>query len=306
MGGPYPSTTAALGGVPTVGVDVPIDSVFIVLFALSAIGHMFIYQTNRKRGHIFRVSLPLFGFSMARIVSNILRIAWATHKTNIRLGIATTIFFNAGTLILYVVNIVFGQRLLGAACPRVTSHKVFKAVFTGLYVLVGLSLAAVITSIVQSFYTRSTYIHMVDRDIQLTAITYLFVLSCIPYFLIIAFLRAARKNVPAKLGSGSWTSKLVVLLVGTSLCGLIAGFKCGTSWETPRPRTDPAWFDAKWAFYVFGFVPELLVSYTYIVMRVDRKFYVPKSSQQKQSLEERPISESDEEFGSGNLTESKR
>lgn len=304
MGGPYASTTAALGGVPTVGVDVPIDSVFIVLFALSAVGHMSIYQTNKKRSQIFRVSLPLFGFSMARIASNVLRIAWATHQTDIRLGIATTIFFNAGTLILYVVNIVFGQRLFGAARPQVTTHKIFKAVFTCLYVLVGLSLAAVITSIVQSFYTRSTYIHKIDRDIQLTAITYLFVLTCIPYFLIIAFLVAARDRVPAKLGSGSWTSKIVVLLVGTSLCVLIAGFKCGTSWETPRPRTNPAWFDAKWAFYVFGFVPEILVSYTYIVMRVDRKFYIP-GSQQKQSSE-KPFSESDDESGLSGLTESKQ
>ncbi|KAK6001676.1 hypothetical protein QM012_002166 [Aureobasidium pullulans] len=304
MGGPYVSSTAALGGVPTVTTDIPIDSVFIVLFALSAIGHMTIYQTNKKRGHIFRVSLPLFGFSMARIISNVLRIAWATHETNIRLGIATTIFFNAGTLILYVVNIVFGQRLLGAACPRVTAHKAFKAVFTCLYVLVGLSLAAVITSIVQSFYTRNTYIHMIDRDIQLTAITYLFVLSCIPYFLIISFLVAGRKAVPVKQGSGTWTSKVVVLLVGTSLCVLIAGFKCGTSWETPRPRTEPAWFDAKWAFYVFGFVPEILVSYTYIVMRVDKIFCAP-ASKQSQPLQ-RPVSESDEEFGLGGLTEIKQ
>lgn len=304
MGRPYASTTAALGGVPAVGVDVPIDSVFIVLFALSAVGHMFIYQTNRKRGHIFRVSLPLFGFSMARIVSNVLRIAWATHQTNVRLGIATTIFFNAGTLILYVVNIVFGQRLFGAACPKVTSHRIFKAIFTGLYILVGLSLAAVITSIVQSFYTRSIYIHMIDRDIQLTAITYLVVLTCIPYFLIVAFLVAAKKNIPTKLGSGSWTSKIVVLLVGTSLCVLIAGFKCGTSWETPHPQTNPAWFDAKWAFYVFGFVPEILVSYTYIVMRVDRKFYIP-ALQRKQSSEA-PFSESDEKSGLGGHTESKQ
>lgn len=41
-------------------------------------------------------------------------------------------------------------------------------------------------------------------------------------------------------------------------------------------------------------------------MRVDKKFYVAKSSQQKQLSEAGPISESDEESGPGNLTEPKK
>lgn len=39
-GAPYPPTTAAVGGMPTVGVDVPISSVLLVLFMIGAAGHM--------------------------------------------------------------------------------------------------------------------------------------------------------------------------------------------------------------------------------------------------------------------------
>lgn len=39
-GPPYAPQTAAVGGVPTVGVDVPITSVFLFLFVCGAVGHM--------------------------------------------------------------------------------------------------------------------------------------------------------------------------------------------------------------------------------------------------------------------------
>ena len=94
--GPYPPTTASLGGLPTVGVDVPLCAVFLVLYIIGAVSHMTILQVNLRRGHKFVISGLLFGFCMSRLVTMILRIVWATRPTNLRLGIASNVFVYAG------------------------------------------------------------------------------------------------------------------------------------------------------------------------------------------------------------------
>lgn len=72
-GPPYAPRIASVGGRATVGVDVPISAVFLVLFAIGAAGHMTIFQINRRRGHKFIMSALTFGFCMARIVTMIMR-----------------------------------------------------------------------------------------------------------------------------------------------------------------------------------------------------------------------------------------
>ena len=72
-GPPYPPMTASLGGVPTVGLDVPICAVFLVLFIIGAVSHMSIFLANKKRSHKFIISGMMFGFNMARIVSCTMR-----------------------------------------------------------------------------------------------------------------------------------------------------------------------------------------------------------------------------------------
>jgi len=71
-GPPYAPTTAAVGGVPSISVDVPISAVFMFLYILSAIGHMTIFQINKRRGQKFIMSGMMFGFSVARTVTMIL------------------------------------------------------------------------------------------------------------------------------------------------------------------------------------------------------------------------------------------
>lgn len=71
-GPPYAPTTAAVGGIPSTGVDVPIASVFIFLYLLAAAGHMTIFQLNRRRGHKFIMSGLMFGFCMARTTTMVL------------------------------------------------------------------------------------------------------------------------------------------------------------------------------------------------------------------------------------------
>lgn len=286
-GPPYAPTTAATGGVPTVDVDVPICAVFIVLFILGAIGNMTLLQLNLRQGHKFILSGLMFGFCMARIVTNIMRIVWATRPHNVRVAIAANIFTNAGVLLLYIVNLLFAQRMLRAAHPTVGWHRALRLLFTAAYIVIILALAMVITAIVQSFYTLNMRTRNIDHGVQLGAITYLVVLAALP-LIIVPLVWAVPSKAPlddfGKSGlrpfkfSNSWRTKTLVLLLGTALIATDAGFRTGVAWSPARPQNDPAWYHAKWCYYFFNFVLEILTIYLYLLFRVDQRFYVPDGS----------------------------
>lgn len=96
---------------------------------------------------------------MARVLTCVLRIVWATKPHDIQVAIASQIFFNAGILIIYIVNILFAQRILRALHPTVGWHQGLRIVFRIIYVLIGCALVMIITLIVYSFYTLSPTIH---------------------------------------------------------------------------------------------------------------------------------------------------
>lgn len=278
MHAPYPPKTAAVGGRPTVGVDVPITAVFLFLFMIGAAGHMTIFQINKRRGHKFVMSAMTFGFCMARIVTMIMRIVWACYPNDVQIAIAAMIFVSAGVLILFIINLIFAQRVLRAAHPHFGWHKVLSKIFLGLYILVGLMLATVITATVQSFYTLSKNIHQIDRDLQLAAGTYLLFIAFLPIPMVVLGFVVPRKTRVEKFGKGRWRTKIAILLTSAALLTTGAGFRIGTSFMNPRPVNDPAWYHAKWCFYFFNFTIEIVVVYLYILVRVDRRFHIPNGS----------------------------
>jgi uncharacterized membrane protein YedE/YeeE len=275
---PYPPKTASIGGVPTVSVDVPISAVFLFLFILGAVGHMFILQTNLRKGHKFIMSGLMFGFCMVRNVTCIMRIVWACYPHDVKVAIAAMIFVNAGVLILLLINVVFAQRVVRAAHPHFGWHRAFHWTFIGLYVLILLMLAVIITATVQSFYTLNPNTHRIDRDLQRTTGTYFMFISFLPLLMVIVGLIIPRKTHVQKFGSGRWRTKIWILLTTTTLLCLGAAFRCGTQWKNLRPINDPAWYDNKWCFYFFNFTMEIIVVYLYILLRVDRRFHIPDGS----------------------------
>ena len=275
MGAPYPSQVAGLGGLPTILPDVPICAVFLTLYLIGAASHMTILQVNLRRSHKFIMSGLLFGFSMARIVTMIMRIVWARFPHDVRVGIAAGIFINAGVLILFIVNLIFTQRILRAAHPHIGWSKGLKVLFTVLYAGIGLMLCMVIASTVQSFYTLKPHDHRIDLDLQRTASCYLLFVAFLPIPLILFGLVLPRKTRLEKFGTGRWRTKVRILLLASALLTTGAGFRTGTAFMSPRPRTHPYWFDSKACLYIFDFTLEIIVLYLYVVVRVDKRFYVP-------------------------------
>jgi MFS family permease len=283
QGPPYAPSTAGIGGLPDYTTDIPITSVFMLLYVLGAATHMTILQLNRRRGHKFLASGALFGFCMTRLVACAMRIAWATHSTSVPIAIAANVFLNAGVIIIIIVDLIFAQRILRASYPKMGWSRALRVAFRLYFVSIVLMLAALITSIVQQSYTLDGNIRRIDRDIQLVGTTYNSAAAFAPVPVILVALLVPRlqmggwktKSRPIdKPGVGRWRTKVRVLLLGSLLISLGAGFRCGVLYA-PRPANDPAWYHSKACFYCFNFTVEILVIYTYAIMRVDRLFHIP-------------------------------
>ncbi|KAJ5584867.1 uncharacterized protein N7459_004667 [Penicillium hispanicum] len=278
MGGPYAPTTASLGEVPTVHVDIPICAVFLVCFLSAGIGHITILRRNLSRGHKFIPSGVTFGFCMSRVVANIIRISWACRPTNVRLALAAQIFVAAGVLLLFILNLLYAQRMLRAAFPRLGWARPVSWAFKLLYVLVLCSIIMMITVIIQSMYTLNANTRRIDRDVQLYGVTYFAIVSFLPLPLVSAVLLFSRGRQVEHPGSGSWRAKgFIVLLVGFLLC-LGASWRAATTWMPLTSAMHPPWYDHKACFYVFDFGIDLSVVLIFLFGRVDQRFWVPNGS----------------------------
>lgn len=278
MGGPYAPVIAQLGGRPTKDVDVPICSVFLAAFLGFGICHMVLFRRNLARGHKFIPSAVTFGFCMSRVVANVTRIAWACYPNNISVAIAAQIFVAAGVLLLFILNLLYAQRMMRAAFPAFGWSRPVSWAFKVVYVLVVITIIMLITVIIQSMYTLDANTHRIDRDIQLYGVTYFAIVSFLPIPIVTLVLLFAKEKHVAPFGSGSWRTKgLIVFVAGTLLC-LGASFRAGTIWMKPHPIYDPPAYMHKACFYVFNFGIDLSVVIIFLFSRVDKRFHVPNGS----------------------------
>ncbi|KAL8704468.1 MAG: hypothetical protein Q9201_002384 [Fulgogasparrea decipioides] len=278
-GPPYPPTTASLGGLPTKGVDIPISSVFLLLFLVGAISHMTIFVTNYRRNHKFIISGVIFGFCMTRITAQVMRIVWACRPRNVKVALVANIFTAAGVLLLFVTNLLFAQRVFKAMHPRSGWHSIFTYSFTALYVLIVLTLAMLITSVIQSSFTLNSNTKRIDRDILLYGQTFFAVVSFLPIPIVIIGLLMPRRSRLEKFGRGRWRHKIWILLASSAALCLGASFRAGSNYAGgKRPITNPARYQSKACFYIFNYAIEIVVVFLYILVRVDERFWVPNGS----------------------------
>ncbi|EFY99003.1 DUF3112 domain protein [Metarhizium robertsii] len=278
MGPPYPPQGASLGGAPTNSVDTPLSSVFIALFVASAALNMTIFQRNRRRGHKFILSALLFGFSMARISANVMRIVWANYPHDVSIAIAATILTNAGVLLLFIVNLVLSQRILRAHQPRVGWSKPASLAFKLLYAAVAALLVMVIVSTVYGFYTLDAHVRSQLRDIQLFAVTFLAVLAFLPIPIVALAVLLPRHGPVDHFGTrGRMRSRVLLVLFTATLLAFGAGFRAGVAY-VQRPASNPAWFHHKAAYYCVNYTIEAIVVFTYALSRFDLRFHVPNGA----------------------------
>ncbi|KAJ5641971.1 hypothetical protein N7490_005971 [Penicillium lividum] len=277
-GGPYSSKAAGMGGLPTTLPDVPVCAVLMVLYISFAATNMTIFQINRRKGHKFILSAMMFGFCMSRIITLVLRIVWSQKPTKVRIAIAAQIFVNAGVLILYIINLILAQRILRAKQPHVGWHPFLRKAFKVIYALIGAALVMVITAVVVSMYTLDTHVQQKCRDVQLAALTYLLVFSCLPALHIAAAILLPKSQDGEVFGQGSSRSQVFIVTMSACFCMMIAGFKSGVTWSPIRLATNPGWFDSKACFYIFNFTFEIITLGILTFSRIDKRFWIPNGS----------------------------
>ncbi|CAD6445519.1 22cade39-10bb-4fd0-bdd9-eceb98af57d5 [Sclerotinia trifoliorum] len=246
MSPPYPQRNAIIGLTPTRNVDIPLSTIFMLLFLLAAIIHMTLLQINFRRGQKFLMSGMAFGFSFSRVITCILRIVWASYPTNIKIALAAQVFVAAGTILLFLINIIFTSRLLRAYHAWAWNpwiRNTFRAAYVSLFV----GLIANISVLVENFFTLDAHVWWIDRVVTLVVSTYFAVYAFMPIPLLALRLLLPRGKRVEKFGTGSFRTKIRVVLFVSVLLTLGAAFRAGTAYR-PRGIDDPAWYHSKACF----------------------------------------------------------
>jgi hypothetical protein len=236
---------------------------------------MTIFQVNRRRGQKFIMSAMTFGFCMARTVTCTMRLVWSTHLESVPIALAAQVFVAAGVILLFVINLIFAQRIVRASHPHWAWSKWFSVGLKVYYASIVVMLVALITCTVQSFYTLSHNTRRIDRDVQLVGGTYFAVAAFMPIPLVLLRVILPKKVEHVdKFGEGRFRTKIYTLVFASLILTLGAAFRAGIAY-VPRPRNNPAWYHSKACFYIFNFSVEIIVVTLYAVIRVDRRFHIP-------------------------------
>jgi hypothetical protein len=213
---------------------------------------------------------------MCRLATLSLRLAWSLRPTDVRLGLAASIFVSAGTVLLYIVNLVFTMRIVGYYHPRIGASAAFRIFARVVLVMILITLALAIITVCQAAYTLNASTHDIDRKIQLYAITFNAGIAALPLVAVpLAFIFGHRPPSRSKLGPTSARRRIMLVLLAALLLTLRAAWICGTIWLPPASIQDPMrWYLSKQVFYTLVLLPELMVVYIWALGRVDRWFHV--------------------------------
>lgn len=224
------------------------------------------------------MSWVMFGFSMARVATMVLRIAWTTRETKAGLAIAANIFLNVGVVLIYIVLLVLALRVFRATHPRLGWNNIFRKTLRVAYCLLGCALILIISFTILTFYTLNPKLRNVSLWITRASILYFLVINLVTVVLLLLSWLLPRASDSETFGTGSMQSKLIIVAVGEFFSLFIAGFRMGVGWSNARPASDSPWYDGKAPFYVIEFGFEIVVLYLLLLSRFEKRFWVPNGS----------------------------
>jgi hypothetical protein len=213
-----------------------------------------------------------------------LRIAWACYPRNVGLGIAANVFVYVGTIILFMIDWFFVQRIIRAQHQRLGWSTAYRIFHRGALVILIISLIMIILVNIWQFFTiDATKLH-VFRALQLTGQTYFTVFCFAPAILLFISALIPRQEVE-KFGAGRLRINITILLIAVAVLFTGQLFRCVIAWIPQTPFTNSAgqpisqpWYLHKACFYVFNFVTEIVVVIMFALVRVDLRFHVPNGS----------------------------
>jgi hypothetical protein len=213
-----------------------------------------------------------------------LRIAWSCYPKNVGLGIAANVFVYVGTIILFMIDWFFVQRVVRAQHQHFgwsTPYRIFHRV--ALFGLVATLIMVIVANIWQFFTINDTKLRAF-RVLQLIGQTYLTAFCIAPAVLVLISVLIPREEVE-KFGAGRLRVNITILLIAVAVLTTGQLFRCVIAWLPQlRVRDDAGvplpqpWYLHRACFYVFNFVTEIVVVIMFALVRVDLRFYVPNGS----------------------------
>ncbi|GAB0133251.1 hypothetical protein EsDP_00001663 [Epichloe bromicola] len=271
-----PLNAAFLGGAPSSTVDVPITAIFLVLFGLGAFVHITIYRANAKRGHKFLLSDLVFDFCMVRVLTCIFRIVLAFASSR---GVVLTanIFQNGGAVVLFAVNLFFGQRLVRAMHPAVGWHPIFS--YFSLLLIFSVPVVTVLNIVVisVSFFSagQADRLHTAEKLLKLGS-SWNMMLVSMP--LVWMFLASAVPGLPPEnFGTGEFRAKATLLVFSAVTLAVGAAVRLAALSNPESPAAMSTLF-SKPVFYITQFLLEFATVAAYAVFRVDSLFHIPNGA----------------------------
>lgn len=191
----------------------------------------------------------------------------------------------AGVLLIFIINLIFVQRIMRASHPDWAWSKWFSLLFKVYYGSIVVLLIALITTTVQSFYTLNPHTRSIDRTVQLVGTTYFAAAAFLPLPLLAINFALPRPAPMEKFGHGRLRTKVAALVFSSVILTFGAAFRAGIAY-VPRPQAHPAWYHSKAVFYCINFVIEIIIVFLYAVVRVDKRFHVPNGARGTYVVEE--------------------
>ena len=269
--------TAQIGGLPTVGIDVPICAVFIPLFLTAFACHMTLFRKNSGRGHKFIFNGMCCGYSMSRVLACVFRLIWATKPTDTNISLVASIFLNAGILIVYLLNDFLAWRLVRCAVPTFGWNRPVRLFHrTMLYLIIPMIVSLIVIIVLRVKSPHLAHINTAANVLTKLAQTYFLIIASAPIPLIIfAYINGPHDP----FGVGSWNGKVIVLSLSVMGAVTEAGFRCGTAWAPAPLASNPAWWDSRAAFYLFNFSIDIVLLALLLIGRIDKRFYIPNGAE---------------------------
>lgn len=210
-----------------------------------------------------------------------LRIAWACYQRNVGLAMAANVFVYVGTIILYMINWFFTQRVVRAQHTKLGWSMPYRILHRGALVFLIVSLLMIIVTSIWQYFTLNNNALRIFRDMQLAGQTYFTVFAFAPIIFVLISLVLPRHEID-KFGAGRLRVNITILLIAAAVISAGQIFRCVIAWLPPSPLQnaqgqfqDPPWYYEKACFYAFNFVTEIIVLVMYAVVRVDLRFHVP-------------------------------
>lgn len=208
--------------------------------------------------------------------------AWACHSNDHNLAIAANIFLYAGVILLYIINLVFTERVLRAQHPHFGWSKPISIAFIVVFAITAATVITQIASVVAGFFSTDPYCIYAMKSVQKYGSTMMAFVASLPLFIVSAS-SLARKHphirmtkTTDKFGEGSMRGKVVTVLVASLFLLVSAWFRAGVILaDEATPRGSRPGYLSKACFYVFIFMIEILVIAFWLLLRIDKRFYIP-------------------------------